>query len=69
MRTAVIVLCGMLIVFAWPGAVQAQDEIMATIQRTSTPPVIDGLGDDAVWAAATAHGNDEFFSCIWLRTR
>lgn len=39
----------------------AQDEIAAVIDFTSTPPVIDGLGDDAVWANATAHGTDEFF--------
>jgi hypothetical protein len=48
----------------WPAAARAQDEIVAQIQKTSTPPVIDGLGDDAVWATATAHGNDEFFTVV-----
>jgi hypothetical protein len=42
--------------------VQAQDEIAAEIQKTSSPPDIDGLGDDPVWAAATAHSTDEFFN-------
>jgi hypothetical protein len=40
---------------------RAQDEIMAEIGRTNTPPVIDGVADDAVWASAPAHGTDEFF--------
>lgn len=39
----------------------AQDEIAATIQRTSTAPEIDGLGDDAAWQNATVHTLDEFF--------
>ncbi len=39
---------------------RAQDEIVAEISKTSTPPVIDGLGDDAVWQSATPHGGDEF---------
>ncbi len=30
------------------------------IQRTGTPPVIDGLGDDAVWSNAVVHGFNEF---------
>jgi hypothetical protein len=38
----------------------AQDEIMAEIGRTNTPPVLDGVGDDAVWGSAPAHGTDEF---------
>jgi hypothetical protein len=41
---------------------QAQDEIAAEIQKTNSPPNIDGLGDDPVWAAATAHSIDEFFN-------
>jgi hypothetical protein len=43
------------------GTVRAQDEIAAEIAKTSTTPNIDGLGDDAVWATATAHSIDEFF--------
>lgn len=50
------------LVVAWAGLpVMAQD---AVIQRASSPPVIDGLGDDAVWATATAHGQDEFFELV-----
>jgi hypothetical protein len=33
----------------------------AQIKRTSTPPVIDGNGNDAVWANANAYGTSEFF--------
>ena len=39
----------------------AQDEIVASFQRTETAPEIDGLGTDAVWADATVHTLDEFF--------
>jgi hypothetical protein len=48
----------------WAGHVRAQDEIAAQIQRTNTPPVIDGLGNDAVWGTATTHSNDEFFTVV-----
>ena len=53
---------GTLLLFGFIGQVQAQDEIAAEIQKTSTAPTIDGIGDDAVWANATAHGMDEFFN-------
>ena len=39
----------------------AQDEIAAEIQKTLSPPTIDGFGDESFWGEATAHGNDEFF--------
>ncbi len=39
----------------------ATAQVAAELQKTSTPPVIDGLGTDAVWASATPHGLDEFF--------
>jgi hypothetical protein len=42
-------------------ATKLNAQVDAQIQRTNTPPVIDGRGDDAVWAAATAHGMDNFF--------
>lgn len=35
-------------------------QVSAQIQRAGVPPVIDGVGNDAVWAAATAHGTDDF---------
>jgi hypothetical protein len=41
--------------------VRGQEEILAEIQKTSVQPTIDGLGNDPVWAAATAHSTDEFF--------
>ena len=33
----------------------------AEIKKTSTPPVIDGNGNDAVWANANVYDTDEFF--------
>jgi hypothetical protein len=33
----------------------------AEIKKTSTPPVIDGNGNDAAWADANAYGTSEFF--------
>ena len=62
MRTAGILFAVLLIALAWTGMVQAQDEIMATIQKTTTPPTIDGVGNDPIWAGATPHGSDEFFN-------
>ncbi len=41
--------------------VAAQDEVVASFQRTATPPVIDGLGNDAVWEQATVRTFDEFY--------
>jgi hypothetical protein len=60
-----IILCGLLISLGWQsGDARAQDAIAAQIQRTNTPPTIDGVGNDAVWAQATTHGNDEFFLAV-----
>ena len=62
MRTVGMVLLGLLIGLSLECIGVAQDEIVAEIQKTDTPPVIDGLGDDVVWSKATAHGMDEFFT-------
>ena len=62
MRIVGMILFGLLISLAWTHLGHAQDEIVASIQKTDTPPVIDGLGDDVVWSKATAHGMDEFFA-------
>ncbi len=48
--------------FAWVGNAAGQDEVLAEIQKTSVPPTIDGMGDDAVWAAATERSYDDFFT-------
>ena len=50
--------CWMIALVAAGGVARGQDWV---IERASTPPVIDGSGDDAVWATATAHGFDEFY--------
>jgi hypothetical protein len=34
----------------------------AQIKKTSTPPVIDGNGNDPAWASAEVHGTEEFFA-------
>lgn len=47
----------MLIFVAGP----AWAQIDATIQRASSPPTIDGVGSDSVWASATNHPYSEFF--------
>ena len=63
MRFIRILFSGLLIcLVCWSVDARAQDEIVAQIQRTNTPPTIDGLGDDPVWAVTTPHGDDEFFT-------
>ncbi len=63
MRITGIIFCGLLISLGWQsGDARAQDVIAAQIQRTNTPPTIDGLGNDAVWALATAHSTVDFFT-------
>ncbi len=44
----------------WSAPLVAQEEIAAQIQRASSAPTIDGLGNDAAWATATVHGRNEF---------
>jgi hypothetical protein len=61
MRHAILACCGFWIAVGWTSAGRAQEEIMAEIQRTATPPTIDGIGDEDIWAAATAHDSDEFY--------
>src|SRR5687767_8440903 len=34
---------------------------LAQIKKTSTPPVIDGNGSDAVWATANVYGTETWF--------
>jgi hypothetical protein len=34
----------------------------AQVKKTTTPPVIDGTANDAVWANAEVHDTDEFFA-------
>ena len=62
MRIATRCLLGIvLLAVAWAGPANAQDDILAQIQKTATAPTIDGVTNDAVWAQATAHGLDEFY--------
>ena len=42
-------------------SVNAQDEVLYTIGKTATAPVIDGLGTDSVWESAPAQTIDDFF--------
>ena len=42
-------------------SVNAQDEVLYTIGKTATAPVIDGLGTDSVWESAPAQTLDDFF--------
>ena len=51
-----LLVCGVM-AFGAAGVTRGQDWV---IQQTSAPPVIDGLGEDAVWATATVHGFSEF---------
>ncbi len=63
MQRATLILLGA--IFAQGlGIASAQDEIAAEIQHTNAAPVIDGLGDDAVWQQATPHDLDEFFVAV-----
>ncbi len=58
-------LCVLLVTLGfWAGEARGQDEIAAEIAYTSTPPNIDGLGDDLVWDGVVEHGIDEFFTVV-----
>jgi hypothetical protein len=40
----------------------ASAQPLAQIKKTSTPPVIDGNGNDPAWATANAYGTEQFFA-------
>ena len=45
-------------------SVSAQAPPAAQIKKTSTAPVIDGNGSDAVWANANVYGTTTWFNVV-----